>query len=169
MVAVSMERRISTGASKRSSGPPSASSRTALASAYQGQATAMYPDPLGFDEIAFGEASDRVRTLQLTLLESGHLAGAVNGEFDAAIAMYHDQGLIPIKLLDPHHAVNVTIGIPIAYDEAIQNCCFVIANTRDHRIAVFLSCGMILKISVIGHDVWIQSYVVGVQVTIQNG
>ncbi len=37
----------------------------------------------------------------------------VNGEFDAAIAMYHDQGLIPIKLLDYQNAVNVTVGIPI--------------------------------------------------------
>lgn len=38
---------------------------------------------------------------------------AYNKEFDAIIAMYHDQGLIPVKLIDFDNAVNVTIGIPI--------------------------------------------------------
>ena len=32
--------------------------------------------------------------------------------FDAAVAMYHDQGLIPIKTLDFDNAVNVTLGLP---------------------------------------------------------
>ncbi len=34
-------------------------------------------------------------------------------KFDAVIAMYHDQGLIPLKLLHFHDAVNVTLGLPI--------------------------------------------------------
>jgi len=38
---------------------------------------------------------------------------AVHGEFDAVVAMYHDQGMIPIKLLAFEEAVNITIGIPI--------------------------------------------------------
>ena len=38
---------------------------------------------------------------------------AVHGEFDGVVAMYHDQGMIPVKLLDFEKAVNVTIGIPI--------------------------------------------------------
>ena len=38
---------------------------------------------------------------------------AANGEFDAVVAMYHDQGMIPVKLLAFESAVNVTIGIPI--------------------------------------------------------
>ncbi len=37
---------------------------------------------------------------------------AVRGEFDAVLAGYHDQGLIPVKLLSFGHAVNVTIGLP---------------------------------------------------------
>ena len=37
---------------------------------------------------------------------------ASRGEFDAVIAGYHDQGLIPVKLLAFGHAVNVTIGLP---------------------------------------------------------
>ena len=35
------------------------------------------------------------------------------GEFDAVIAMYHDQGLIPLKLLAFDTGVNVTLGLPI--------------------------------------------------------
>jgi 4-hydroxythreonine-4-phosphate dehydrogenase len=36
---------------------------------------------------------------------------ASRGEFDLVVAMYHDQGLIPVKLLDRERAVNVTIGL----------------------------------------------------------
>jgi 4-hydroxythreonine-4-phosphate dehydrogenase len=38
---------------------------------------------------------------------------ARRGEFDAVVAMYHDQGLIPIKLLGIDDGVNVTLGLPI--------------------------------------------------------
>lgn len=38
---------------------------------------------------------------------------AVSGEYDVVIGMYHDQALIPIKLLDFDSAVNVTLGLPI--------------------------------------------------------
>jgi len=38
---------------------------------------------------------------------------AVNGRFDAVVAMYHDQGLIPLKLLHFSDAVNLTLGLPI--------------------------------------------------------
>jgi 4-hydroxythreonine-4-phosphate dehydrogenase len=37
---------------------------------------------------------------------------AAHGEFDAVLAMYHDQGLIPLKLLDFDTGVNVTLGLP---------------------------------------------------------
>lgn len=37
---------------------------------------------------------------------------AGRGEFDAVVAAYHDQGLIPVKLAAFGHAVNVTIGLP---------------------------------------------------------
>ncbi len=37
---------------------------------------------------------------------------AVKGEWDLVVAMYHDQGLIPVKLLDRDRAVNVTLGLP---------------------------------------------------------
>jgi 4-hydroxythreonine-4-phosphate dehydrogenase len=38
---------------------------------------------------------------------------AASGEFDAVVAMYHDQGLIPLKLLHFSDAVNITLGLPI--------------------------------------------------------
>jgi 4-hydroxythreonine-4-phosphate dehydrogenase len=38
---------------------------------------------------------------------------AVEGEFDVVLGMYHDQALIPIKLLDFDRAVNVTLGLPV--------------------------------------------------------
>lgn len=37
---------------------------------------------------------------------------AACGEFDLVVALYHDQGLIPIKLLEPARAVNLTLGLP---------------------------------------------------------
>jgi 4-hydroxythreonine-4-phosphate dehydrogenase len=37
---------------------------------------------------------------------------AAAGQYDAVLAMYHDQGLIPLKLLDFDSAVNVTLGLP---------------------------------------------------------
>ena len=37
---------------------------------------------------------------------------AARGDFDGVIACYHDQGLIPVKLLAFGEAVNVTIGLP---------------------------------------------------------
>ncbi len=38
---------------------------------------------------------------------------AAKGEFDVVVSMYHDQGLIPLKLLHFSDAVNITLGLPI--------------------------------------------------------
>ena len=38
---------------------------------------------------------------------------ASQGEFDGVVALYHDQGHIPIKLLGIHRAVNITLGLPL--------------------------------------------------------
>jgi 4-hydroxythreonine-4-phosphate dehydrogenase len=37
---------------------------------------------------------------------------ALRGEFDAVVALYHDQGLAPLKTIDFDEAVNVTLGLP---------------------------------------------------------
>jgi len=38
---------------------------------------------------------------------------AASGRYDAVVSMYHDQGLIPLKLLHFRDAVNITLGLPI--------------------------------------------------------
>jgi 4-hydroxythreonine-4-phosphate dehydrogenase len=53
---------------------------------------------------------------------------AVNGEFDGVVAMYHDQGMIPVKLLAFDSAVNVTLGIPIIRTSPAHGTAFDIAG-----------------------------------------
>jgi 4-hydroxythreonine-4-phosphate dehydrogenase len=53
---------------------------------------------------------------------------AAKGEFDAVVACYHDQGLIPVKLLAFGHAVNVTIGLPIIRTSVDHGTAFDIAG-----------------------------------------
>jgi 4-hydroxythreonine-4-phosphate dehydrogenase len=53
---------------------------------------------------------------------------ATRGEFDAVIACYHDQGLIPVKLLAFGRAVNVTLGLPIVRTSVDHGTAFDIAG-----------------------------------------
>ena len=53
---------------------------------------------------------------------------AARGEFDCVIACYHDQGLIPVKLLSFGTAVNVTIGLPIIRTSVDHGTAFDIAG-----------------------------------------
>ena len=53
---------------------------------------------------------------------------AARGEFDVVIACYHDQGLIPVKLLAFGHAVNVTLGLPIVRTSVDHGTAFDIAG-----------------------------------------
>lgn len=59
---------------------------------------------------------DRLRTqfpgLSRALPGDTVFGRAVRGEFDAVVALYHDQGLGPLKTLDFDNAVNVTLGLP---------------------------------------------------------
>jgi len=50
----------------------------------------------------------------LSLCQPGDtlFARALRGEFDVIIALYHDQGLAPLKVIDFDEAVNVTLGLP---------------------------------------------------------
>lgn len=72
---------------------------------------------------------------------------AIAGKFDAVIAMYHDQGTIPIKLLARDEAVNITLGLPFirtspdhgtAFDIAGRN----LANPGSMRSAFILAVKM---------------------------
>lgn len=51
------------------------------------------------------------------------------GGIDAVIAMYHDQGLIPVKYLGVEHAVNVTLGLPLVRTSPDHGTAFDIAGT----------------------------------------
>jgi len=53
---------------------------------------------------------------------------AHRGEFDAVIACYHDQGLVPVKLLAFGQAVNVTLGLPIVRTSVDHGTAFDIAG-----------------------------------------
>jgi 4-hydroxythreonine-4-phosphate dehydrogenase len=70
------------------------------------------------------------------------------GHFDAVVAMYHDQGLIPLKLLHFSDAVNVTLGLPIirtsvdhgtAYDIAGQDVADPSSLKEAIRLAVLMA------------------------------
>ncbi len=89
----------------------------------------------------FGDEETRIIAPAVVAAEEGGYAAsgpypadtlmlrASQGDFDAVVAMYHDQGHIALKLLAMHQAVNVTLGLPIvrtsvahgtAYDRAWQ-------------------------------------------------
>jgi 4-hydroxythreonine-4-phosphate dehydrogenase len=53
---------------------------------------------------------------------------AVEGEFDAVLCMYHDQGLIPLKLHAFHSGVNVTLGLPVPRTSPDHGTAFEIAG-----------------------------------------
>ncbi len=75
---------------------------------------------------------------------------AAQGEFDAVLCMYHDQGLIPLKLHAFHEGVNVTLGLPFirtspdhgtAYDIAGKG----IASCESYLAAVELAAKLVSK------------------------
>lgn len=75
----------------------------------------------------------------------GFFGNEVYKQFDAVLAMYHDQGLIPFKTISFESGVNYTAGLPVirtspghgtAYDIAGKN----IASESSMREAIFLAC-----------------------------
>ncbi len=70
---------------------------------------------------------------------------AAQGHHDAVVAMYHDQGLIPLKLLDFDTAVNVTLGLPKPRTSPDHGTAFTIAgknlaNPSSMIAAIRLAC-----------------------------
>jgi 4-hydroxy-L-threonine phosphate dehydrogenase PdxA len=53
---------------------------------------------------------------------------AVRGEYDLVVAMYHDQGHVPMKLLDFEGTVNVSLGLPIIRTSVDHGTAFDIAG-----------------------------------------
>lgn len=97
-------------------------------------------NPHGGEEGLFGDEETRIIAPAVAAFPREEVSGpwppdtifhkAAAGRFDAVIAMYHDQGLIPFKLLHFQDGVNVTLGLPLvrtsvdhgtAYDIAGRN------------------------------------------------
>ena len=74
---------------------------------------------------------------------------AVEGEFDGVLCMYHDQGLIPLKLHAFHEGVNVTLGLPFVRTSPDHGTAFDIAGKGTARAdsmkaALRLACELTL-------------------------
>ncbi|MEJ2700148.1 MAG: 4-hydroxythreonine-4-phosphate dehydrogenase PdxA, partial [Desulfuromonadales bacterium] len=54
---------------------------------------------------------------------------AVRGAYDAVVCMYHDQGLIPLKLLHFEDGVNITLGLPIVRTSVDHGTAYDLAGT----------------------------------------
>ena len=61
------------------------------------------------------------------------------GEFDVVIAMYHDQGLIPVKYLGVEQGVNVTLGLPLVRTSPDHGTAFDVAGTAKADASSLLS------------------------------
>ena len=64
-------------------------------------------------------------------------ARALRGEFDVIVAMYHDQGLAPLKVIDFDEAVNVTLGLPFVRTSPDHGTAFGIAGKGVARASSF--------------------------------
>jgi 4-hydroxythreonine-4-phosphate dehydrogenase len=84
------------------------------------------------DDLVLAPAIDRCKAEGIDV--TGPVPGdtvflrASRGEFDAVIAAYHDQGLIPVKLLAFGTSVNVTLGLPIIRTSVDHGTAFDIAG-----------------------------------------
>jgi 4-hydroxythreonine-4-phosphate dehydrogenase len=64
-----------------------------------------------------------------TIFMRARAAHGHTGEFDVVVAMYHDQGLIPVKYLGVEHGVNVTLGLPLVRTSPDHGTAFDLAGT----------------------------------------
>jgi 4-hydroxythreonine-4-phosphate dehydrogenase len=76
------------------------------------------------------------------------LLQASRGSHDLVVAMYHDQGLAPMKLFDFEHSVNVTIGLPIIRTSVDHGTAFDIAGTNRAN-PVSMKCAMRLAVRMV--------------------
>jgi 4-hydroxythreonine-4-phosphate dehydrogenase len=64
---------------------------------------------------------------------------ALVGEYDAVVALYHDQGQIPIKLVASEEAVSLTLGLPFVRTSPDHGTAYDIAGTGRARHQGFLA------------------------------
>ena len=71
------------------------------------------------------------------------------GEFDVVVAMYHDQGLIPVKYLGVEKGVNVTLGLPLVRTSPDHGTAFDIAGTgRADASSLIAAIGMARRLTI---------------------
>jgi 4-phospho-D-threonate 3-dehydrogenase / 4-phospho-D-erythronate 3-dehydrogenase len=97
-------------------------------------------NPHAGEEGLFGDEEERIIrpaidrfapegwTLQGPIPADALIRRAIAGEFDGVVAMYHDQGHIPIKLVARDMAVNITLGLPIVRTSPSHGTAFDIAG-----------------------------------------
>lgn len=73
---------------------------------------------------------------------------AINGEFEAVVCMYHDQGHIPLKVLDFDGGVNVTLGLPFTRTSVDHGTAFDIAGKGIASLTSFVNaCALALALT----------------------
>jgi 4-hydroxythreonine-4-phosphate dehydrogenase len=88
-------------------------------------------------------------TLLGPLVPDAAFRDAVHGRYDALVAMYHDQGLIPVKLVDFEESVNVTLGLPIVRTSPDHGTAYDIAGKGVAR-TVSMQRALALAIEMVG-------------------
>ncbi len=89
---------------------------------------------IGIEEISIIEPGVALARKRSKALISGPLSpdalfyDAYQGRFDAVVCMYHDQGLIPLKMISRGHGVNVTLGLPFVRTSPDHGTAYDIAN-----------------------------------------
>jgi 4-hydroxythreonine-4-phosphate dehydrogenase len=75
------------------------------------------------------DADGRMRPTRSSCARAPRHGVPGSGEFDVVVAMYHDQGLIPVKYLGVEKGVNVTLGLPLVRTSPDHGTAFDIAGT----------------------------------------
>jgi len=70
----------------------------------------------------------------------------LRGEFDAVVALYHDQGLAPLKVIDFDSAVNITLGLPHVRTSPDHGTAFGIAGKGQASITSFANAVSMAKL-----------------------
>ncbi len=98
----------------------------------------------GDEQHVIGPAIERVRegtrgaiVLGGPLVPDAAFRDAIGGAWDGLVAMYHDQALIPVKVVDFEEAVNVTLGLPIVRTSPDHGTAYDIAGTGRARWTSF--------------------------------
>jgi len=88
---------------------------------------------------AIAEANERGIIAEGPFPGDGFFGTRMNQQFDATLAMYHDQGLIPFKTLSFGHGVNFSAGLPIIRTSPDHGTAFSIAGESRADDASFLA------------------------------